>query len=74
MNSDDICIAADDDDIYVATKEEVDADDRKHIARVLGVAEEDISDEALNELKYGPHDQAVRERWATKAWLSSNKS
>lgn len=63
----------DDDDICVVTKEEVDAEDRKHIAKVVGVPEVDISDEALHELKYGPHDQAVRELWAKKAWLKQDK-
>lgn len=74
MNSGDSGIEFPVDDIYVATREEVSLDDRKHIARVLGVAESDIADEALDDLKYGPHDQAVHERWVKKAWLTPNKT
>ena len=42
--------------------------DRRTLARVLGVPESEISDAALADLTFGPTDDAVRERWATKPW------
>jgi len=61
-------------DIEPPTQTELDAQDRKDLATVLGVTEEEISDAALADLRHGPHDQAVRERWAKKSWLNSNQS
>lgn len=51
------------------SQEEADNSDRANLAQVLGVDASEISNAALADLRCGPHDEAVRERWKSKPWL-----
>ena len=48
----------------IPSQTEIDASERIRLALIVGVPSSEISDEALNDLRYGPDDDAVRQRWA----------
>lgn len=61
--------------VYV-TAEEMVAEEiaiREHLACVIGVAASEISDDAMDDLRYTPTDDAIRECWISKPWEKGSK-